>query len=174
MIGSALAALLALSPASAPATIPNPSFERGLEDWTVEAGPGFEVTHRRSDARRRATRGTHWLSIARPGAPPRDDAEARLTVALDAHPHRGRRLRLTASTWIPEYADRRVRMFARMAGPSGDTLAEARLMSSDYWTRQSLVFAVPHEARRIEIGFIVPGRDGALDLDALQLEPVRR
>lgn len=156
-----------------PTQLVNPSFEQGLTGWTVEAAPGFSADHRGPGGRRRATHGAHWLSIARaPGS--RGSAEMRVFTAIDARTHRGRQLRLTASTWLPDHADRQVRMFARTIGPSGETLETVALMASRHWLRQSLLFAVPHEAQRIEIGFIVPAGDGTVDVDALRLEPAQR
>lgn len=172
-----LAGLLAIAApgAALPAGLPNPGFEQGLDGWTVADGEAFSVEPRRSDARRRAAQGGQWLSVHWGSARIPGDEEARISTRIDARPYAGRRLRLTASTWIPGPADRRVRMFVRLTGPSGDRVHALPLMSSDrHWRRQGLAFAVPHEAREIEIGFLVPGRDGALDVDALRLEPARR
>lgn len=165
-------AAIQAAPQRLPVRIPNPGFERELEGWQVTADRGFHAGGMRiSDySSDRPAAGRGWLSAgwrARSRAP--DDATIRITTAIDARRYRGRRVRLSAMTRLPDFAAGANRLFLRAAGVEAVT----RLRASAQWGQQSVELAVPLAARTIELGFIVEGTGGELEADAVRLEIVR-
>jgi hypothetical protein len=159
----------------APANLANASFERGLDGWRVAGHRGFRTAVADSPSRPGAARGRRWLTsgwAARSAAPP--GAETRITTLVDARPWRGRRLRLTAMTRVPEFADRAVQLRVRTTGPSGMRTTATNLLASPNWRRHVVDFVVPFEAGLIEIGFILPGTAAQLEADDLRIEDLRR
>lgn len=155
-----------------PARIANPGFEQGLRHWTALGHRGFRAAPMRvvaySSDRPAAGRG--WLKAewaARSGAPP--DAAFRITTLIDARRYRGRRVRLSAMTRVPDYAGGSSALTIRASGRA----AESRIRASTTWRPHTVVFDVPADARVIELGFRLEHMSGELEADAVRLERLR-
>jgi hypothetical protein len=171
-----LLALLALQAAAErlPASIFNPSFERDLQGWLSDsnergyrAGAAEEVDYNSG----RAADGRSWLHIgwaSRRGTPP--GAYYRLTTRIDAQRYRGRTVAFSAAVRLPEHAHRAAALTARVVGPAGASESEQRLNAGPAWRRERLVFRVARDAGSIELGFLVDGRGGELEADAVRLQ----
>ena len=174
-----LLALLAIQAAEPlPRTILNPSFEQELRGWRTDTnvrgyrGYSQQEVSYSSD---RAAHGSRWLGInwaARSGTPP--NAYYRLTTRIDARRYRGRTLIFSAAVRLPEHAHRAAALTLAVTSPAGRHGQEHRLASTSTWRRERLVFRVPRDAVSIELGFLVDGRSGALEADAVRLERAPR
>lgn len=164
--------LLLLAAEPFPARIANPGFERGLDGWTTGGHSGFRASAMRIVAwsSDRPAGGRGWLQAgwaARSGAPP--GAEFRITTTIDARRYRGWRVRFSAMTRAPDFADR---MNSLTVGAGGRTAAMP-IAASEAWTPHSVVLEVPRDAGTIELGFRLRRGSGELDADEVRLELVR-
>lgn len=155
-----------------PPQIANPGFEQGLRHWTTRGHRGFRaapmaIVNYSSD---RPAEGRGWLKAewaARSGAPP--DAVYRITTMVDARAFRGRRVRLSAMTRVPDYAS----SSGALTIGAGGGAAESRIGASVSWRRHAVIFDVPSDARVIELGFRLEHMSGELEADAVRLERLR-
>ncbi len=161
------AALALLLTQPFPAAIPNPGFERGLEGWMAAGHRGFRAG---IDSDYPAN-GRHWLAMgwaARNRTP--DDAGFQVATTIDARRYRGRGIRISAATRVRNgRGSGAVILFAEAA----DTAAEAVLVQSDDWSRQTVVFHVPRNARTITLGFRIENAGGGIEADDVRLEIMR-
>lgn len=174
-----LLALLAIQAAEPlPRTILNPSFEQELRGWRTDTnvrgyrGYSQQEVSYSSD---RAAHGRRWLGInwaARSGTPP--NAYYRLTTRIDGRRHRGRTLIFSAAVRLPEHAHRAAALTTSVRSPDGASAREHRLDWAATWRREQVTFRVPRDAVSIELGFLVDGRSGALEADAVRLERAPR
>ena len=177
---SLLLALLALqsAPARLPETIANPSFERGLEGWRFDFNVGGYRAYPRREvdySPERAAEGRGWLEIdwASPrGTPP--GAWFHVTTRIDARRYRGRTIAFSAAVRLPDHASGAAALTARAIGPGAGARHEQRLRATPTWRRDQLVFAVPRGAVAIELGFLVDGRSGELEADAVRIDILHR
>lgn len=154
-----------------PPRIANPGFEQGLRHWTTRGHRGFRaapmaIVGYNSD---RPAEGLGWLKAewaARSGAPP--DAVYRITTFIDARAYRGRRVRLSAMTRVPDYASSSSALTIR----AGARAAESRIRASASWRTHAVIFDVPADARVIELGFRLEHMS-ELEADAVRLERQR-
>lgn len=158
MVVALLAALHAT-----PAQRPNLAFDDGLAGWLGSGDRGFRMAAEQG-------RGGQWLTAgwaARSAAPP----GARYSVAtrLAAGRYRGRRIRISAATRVPEFAQGAVSLFA----VAGISEALTPLGASQTWRRHSFILFVPSRADEIELGFILEGTPGQFDADDVRVEIVR-
>ncbi len=156
-----------------PARIVNPGFEQGLRGWTAAGHRGFRAGGMRAlgYSADRAAEGRGWMTAgwaARSRAP--EDAAYRIATLVDARRYRGRRMRLSAMTRAPAFADGSSRLTARTFAAGGTAEAETGIHASETWRRHDLVFSVPRDARAIELGFHIERTSGQLDADAVRFE----
>lgn len=160
----------ALAPPAPPHRIANPSFEQGLLGWRRSGHRGFRAGPDRSYGSDRAAHGRQWLTAgwaARSRAPA--GAEFRVGTRIDARRYRGRRIRVSAMTRAPAFAQGFSHLFAEAAGAR----AEAGIAASEAWRRHSVVLFVPRGARTIEIGCRLERSQSQLDADNVRLEILR-
>lgn len=168
-----LLAALQVAPERLPGRLPNPSFERDMRGWRSETNvAGYRAYGRReaSYSSDRAAEGRGWLELdwaSRRGTPP--DAYFRVTARIDARRYRGRTLAFSAAVRVPDHASGEAALTARVARVGGTGDHERRLGASPAWRRVQLVFPVPRDATSIELGFLIDGRGGELEVDAARL-----
>jgi len=156
-----LAAFLALQPL--PTQIPNPGFEQELTDWRSDGHRGFRAGTNEGPGGRWLTAG--WA--ARNAAPP--GARYSITTRVGAAPYRGRRIRISTATRLPDFAQGAVTLFAT-AGISENSVQPR---ASTAWRRHGFVLSVSSRADDMELGFILEGTRGQLDADDIRIEVVR-
>lgn len=174
-----LLALLAIQAAEPlPRAIPNPSFEQELRGWRTDTNVSGYRAYAQQEVRYssdRAAQGRRWLGIdwaARSGTPP--NAYYRLTTRIDTRRYRGRTLIFSAAVRLPEHAHRAAALTVSVRRPDGASAREHRLDWGTTWRRERIAFHVPRDAASIELGFLVDGRSGELEADAVRLEPAAR
>lgn len=164
----------AAAPAQLPARIPNPGFERGLDGWSAGGNQRISAFVNSSSryVRRMSPEGQHWLEMewqARSAA--YGPALYSVTTRIDARSYRGRRVRLSVATKAPPFAAGVALIFIRAEG--SDNRAEVRIGASEEWVRHAVAFAVPREARILELGFVSDGTRTSLAADDVRLEVLR-
>jgi len=156
----------------------NPGFERGLEGWRSDFNVGGYRAYPRREAgysSERAAEGRGWLEIdwaSRRGTPP--GAWFHVTTRIDARRYRGRTIAFSAAVRLPDHASGAAALTARAIGPGAGARREQRLRATPTWRRDQLVFAVPRGAVAIELGFLVDGRSGELEADAVRIDILHR
>ena len=177
MLAALLLALAAIPGLAAGERLPrelvNPSFEQDLRGWQVSGHRGLGAGVMTNAGLRwpQAAQGEAWLETgwrARSAAP--RGAQKTIVTLVDARRYRGRRLRFSALTRAPSFASGASALRARTYGPGGTTEASAYIGASGGWRLHSVDFAVPRDARAVEIGFVVQGTRSQLDADAVRLE----
>jgi hypothetical protein len=161
------AALALLLAQPLPATIPNPGFERGLEGWVAAGHRGY----RAGVGSNYPAPSGRWLTMgwaARNRTP--DDAGFQVATTIDARRYRGRGIRISAATRVRNgRSSGATILFAGAA----DTGAQTMLEESNDWSRQTLMFHVPRNARTITLGFRIENAGGGIEADDVRLEIMR-
>ncbi|HTU11646.1 MAG TPA: hypothetical protein VMG08_12210 [Allosphingosinicella sp.] len=157
------AALLLLLTETFPATLTNPGFARGMDDWGATGHRGYRAE---VDSNYPARPRRQWLSAgwAARSAPPRD-SDYQVFTFVDARRYRGRRVRFSAEV-------RTRGQGASLVAMANGARTQAAVTPSSDWRRQGVVLQVPSNADIIQVGFRLRG-GGGFEADNARLEILR-
>lgn len=148
---------------SLPATIADPGFDRGLDDWEATGHHGYRVDLASNFPARPARRWLHIGWAARSRAP--HDAEYRAFTYIDARRYRGRLARFSANLLARGEG-------ARLAIMTEGARAWTALEPGNTWRRQGVVLRIPRGAETIQVSFDLRG-GSVVEANDVRIEVLR-